>query len=147
MERGVRSLSGDEMVTAFDVEPNKLIEKAAQKLKEMKLNKPAFVGLVKSGAHASRPPQDEDFWYKRCASILRQAYVNQTVGISRLRRHYGGRKTRGVKPSVHSPAGGSTIRKAMQELEKAGLLSKQKVGRALSPKGRKFLDAVAKESV
>lgn len=135
------------MVTAFDVEPNKLIEKAAQKLKEMKLHKPAFVGLVKSGAHASRPPQDEDFWYKRCASILRQAYVNNTVGISSLRRHYGGRKGRGVKPGRHYPSGGSTIRKAMQELEKAGLLSKQKVGRVLSAKGKKFLDAAAKESV
>jgi small subunit ribosomal protein S19e len=135
------------MVTANDVEPNKLIEKAAQKLKEMKINKPAFVGMVKTGAHASRPPQDEDFWYKRCASILRQAYVNQVVGISRLRRHYGGRKRSGVRPEHHKPAGGSTIRKAMQELEKAGLLSKQKVGRVLSAKGRKFLDAAAKESV
>ena len=135
------------MVTANDVEPNKLIEKAAAKLKEMKINKPAFVGIVKSGAHASRPPQDEDFWYKRCASILRQAYVNQVIGISRLRRHYGGRKRNGVSPEHHKPAGGSTIRKAMQELEKAGLLTKQKVGRVLSPKGRKFLDAAAKESI
>jgi small subunit ribosomal protein S19e len=135
------------MVTANDVEPNKLIEKAAMKLKEMKINKPAFVGIVKSGSHASRPPQDDDFWYKRCASILRQAYMNQSVGISRLRRHYGGRKRSGVRPEHHRPAGGSTIRKAMQELEKAGLLTKQKVGRALSPKGRKFLDAAAKESV
>ncbi|MFZ5501873.1 MAG: 40S ribosomal protein S19, partial [Candidatus Micrarchaeota archaeon] len=56
------------MVTAFDVEPNKLIETAAKKLKEMKIKKPDFVGLVKTGAHASRPPQDDNFWYMRCAS-------------------------------------------------------------------------------
>ena len=134
------------MVTVYDVEPNKLIEKAAQRLKEMKLNKPAFVGLVKSGAHASRPPQNDDFWYLRCASILRQVYINDGVGIQRLRRHYGGRKRSGVKPEHHKPAGGSTIRKAMQELEKVGLLAKQKSGRILTPKGRKFLDTVAKES-
>ncbi len=133
------------MVTAFDVEANKLIGRAAQKLKEMKVHKPAFVGLVKSGMHAERPPQSADFWYIRCASILRQAYVNGEVGTNRLRRHYGGKKRRGVKPARHAPAGGSTIRKAMQELEKAGLLAKEKSGRKLTPKGRKLLDAAAKE--
>lgn len=135
------------MVTAFDVEPNKLIGKTAEKLKGMKLAKPAFVGLVKSGAHASRPPEHEDFWYLRCASVLRQIYVNGTVGTQRLRRHYGGRKRRGVKPERHMPAGGSTIRKAIQELEKAGLLLKGKSGRTISPRGRKLLDEAAKESV
>lgn len=135
------------MVTAYDVEANRLIAKAAEKLKEMKLPRPAFVGLVKSGAHAVRPPQDQNFWYMRCASILRQAYVGESVGVQRLRRHYGGRKSRGVKPGRHAAAGGSTIRKAMQELEKAGLLAKQKTGRVLTAKGRKFLDMAAKESV
>lgn len=135
------------MVTAYDVEPNRLIEKAAQKLKAMRLKKPDFVGVVKSGAHAERPPQDEDFWYVRCASILRQVYVNDSVGTSKLRRHYGGRKSRGVMPEKHCPAGGSTIRKAMQELERVGLLEKQKTGRVLTAEGRKFLDGVAKECV
>ncbi|MDD5172431.1 MAG: 30S ribosomal protein S19e [Candidatus ainarchaeum sp.] len=135
------------MVTAFDVEPNKLIEKTAEKLKSMKLAKPTFVGLVKTGAHASRPPEQEDFWYFRCASVLRQIYVNGTVGTQRLRRHYGGRKRRGVKPERHMPAGGSTIRKAIQELEKAGLLLKGKSGRTISPRGRKLMDEAAKESV
>jgi small subunit ribosomal protein S19e len=135
------------MVTVFDVEPNKLIAKTAEKLKAMNIAKPAFVGLVKSGAHTERPPQHEGFWYVRCASILRQVYVNDRVGVSKLRRHYGGRKRRGVKPQKHAPAGGSTIRKALQELEKAGLLAKEKTGRVLTPKGRKLLDEAAKESV
>lgn len=135
------------MVTPFDVEANKLIGTAATKLKEMKISKPDFVGVVKSGAHAERPPSTEDFWYVRCASILRQAYVNGTVGVQKLRRHYGGKKRRGVKPARHASAGGSTIRKAMQELEKAGLLSKDKAGRTLTPKGRAFLDSAAKECV
>jgi len=135
------------MVTVYDVEANKLIAKTADKLKGMKIAKPAFVGIVKSGAHAVRPPQTPDFWYFRCASILRQAYIGNKVGVQRLRRHYGGRKNRGVKPDAHMPAGGSTIRKAMQELEKAGLLAKEKVGRVLTAKGRKLLDQAAKESV
>jgi small subunit ribosomal protein S19e len=135
------------MVTPFDVEPNKLIETAATKLKEMKISKPDFVGVVKSGAHCQRPPSSEDFWYMRCASILRQAYVNNAVGVQKLRKHYGGKKRRGVKPERHAPAGGSTIRKAMQELEKAGLMAKEKTGRVLTPKGRAFMDSVAKECV
>ncbi|MFH1785667.1 MAG: 30S ribosomal protein S19e [Candidatus Micrarchaeota archaeon] len=133
------------MVTVFDVDANKLIEKTAERLKELKIHKPSYVGLVKSGAHAARPPQTDNFWYLRCASILRQFYVNGTVGVQRLRRHYGGRKRRGVRPGKHVPAGGSMIRKAMQELEKAGLLAKEKSGRALSPEGRKLLDTTAKE--
>jgi small subunit ribosomal protein S19e len=133
------------MVTAYDVDPNKLIEKVAEKLKGEKLARPPFVGLVKSGAHTERPPEHEDFWYVRCASILRQAYVRNKVGTGRLRRHYGGRKRRGVKPQEHASAGGSTIRKAMQELEKAGLLAKDKTGRILTAKGRKLLDNAAKE--
>lgn len=136
------------MVTPFDVEANKLIETAATKLKEMKISKPDFVGIVKSGAHAERPPSHEDFWYVRCASILRQAYIHETVGVQRLRKHYGGKKRRGVRPERHADAGGSTIRKAMQELETAGLLSKkEKVGRMLTPKGRAFMDKIAKECI
>ena len=134
------------MVTAYDVDPNKLIEKVAEKLKDSKIAKPAFVGLVKTGAHAKRPPDHPDFWYIRCASVLRQIYVRNNAGTERLRRHYGGRKRRGVKPQTHAPAGGSTIRKAMQELEKAGFLEKgQKAGRVVTAKGRKLLDNAAKE--
>ena len=137
---------GEYMVTVFDVEPNKLIAKAAEKLKD-KVPKPAFVGMVKTGPHVQRPPIQENFWFLRCASILRQAYVHGSVGIQGLRRHYGGRKRMGVRPSKHVPAGGSTIRKAMQGLEKAGLLTKEKKGRIISSKGMKFLDECAKESV
>jgi len=134
------------MVTALDVDTNKLLERAAEKLKGMKLEKPAFVGIVKTGMHAQRPPEQPDFFFVRCASILRQAYSKDTVGTGRLRRHYGGRKSRGVKPQRHAPAGGSTIRKAMQQLEKAGLLAKQKTGgRKLTAKGRALLDRAAKD--
>lgn len=133
------------MVTVFDAEPGQLIGKVADKLKEMKIPAPHFIGLVKSGAHAQRPPADEDFWFKRCASILRQIYVNDIVGVNRLRRHYGGRKRGTMHREHHVPAGGSTIRKAMQALEKEGLLKKEKVGRIISAKGRKLMDAAARE--
>ncbi len=132
------------MVTALDVESNQLIEKAAQELKNMKLEKPAFVGYVKTGPHAERPPESSDFWYVRCASLLRQAYVRGSIGVNRMRTHYGGNQRRGVRPNHHKRAGGKTIRSALQVLEKAGLLTKIKSGRTLSAKGRKFLDGLAK---
>ncbi|MEW5996895.1 MAG: 30S ribosomal protein S19e [Candidatus Micrarchaeota archaeon] len=131
------------MVRAYDVEPNRLVKEVAGRLREMGIERPAFVGIVKSGAHAERPPEDPDFWFVRCASVMRQAYVNPGTGVQRLRRHYGGRKGRGVKPQKHRPAGGSTIRKAMQALEKAGLMRKARKGRELTPKGRALLDKAA----
>lgn len=137
------------MTSAMDVDANKLHAKVAEKLKGIGIKAPAFVGLVKSGAHNERPPEQEDFFYVRCASLMRQAYARNIIGVRKLTIHYGGKKNRGVRPQRHVRAGGSTIRKAFQALEKAGLMEKvekgQKKGRRLSPAGRKLLDASAKE--
>ncbi len=137
------------MASALDVDANKLNAKVAEKLKGIGVAQPAFVGLVKSGAHNERPPEQEDFFFVRCASIMRQAYIRNMIGVQRLRLHFGGKKNRGVKPNRHRRAGGSTIRKAFQALEKAGLMEKVDKGlvrgRKLSAKGRKLLDGAAKE--
>lgn len=135
------------MVSALDAEAGMVIQKVAEKLRGMKIPKPSFVGLVKSGSHAERPPEQEDFWYIRCASILRQAYTRDRIGTQRLRRHYGGKKKHKIKPEHTHPAGGSTIRKALQALEKQGLLEKTKKGRRLTKAGRKLLDVSAKEAM
>ncbi len=134
------------MVTVYDVTPNKLVAKVAEKLKAMDIPQPSYIGTVKSGAHAERMPQQKDFWYLRLASLLRNAYVHGNVGVGELRNHYGGKKTRGVKPERKVRAGGSIIRKGMQALEKAGLMTKKKTGRELSAAGKKLLDASAKEA-
>ncbi|MDD5022614.1 MAG: 30S ribosomal protein S19e [Candidatus ainarchaeum sp.] len=133
------------MVSCLDVDANRLIENVAKKLEEMQIEKPEFSNFVKSGAHKERPPTQKNFWYIRCASVLRHTYARGNVGTNRLRRHYGGRKSRGVKPEKHVKAGGSLIRKAMQSLEKAGLVEKKKKGRELTAKGKKLLDQCAKE--
>jgi len=135
------------MKTVYDVQPNVLIASAAQKLKEMGLAKPSYVDYVKSGADKMRTPQSPDFFYVRCASLLRQAYVNETVGVNSLKTHYGGRKNRGVKPEKHKDASGSIIRRGFMALEKLGLVEKKKVGRAITGKGKKLLDSVAKEAL
>jgi len=134
------------MVTVYDVAPNKLVAKAAGKLEAMGIPAPAWAGTVKSGSHRERLPQQKNFWYIRLAAILRNAYVHGTVGVSSLRTHFGGKKVRGVRPEKKRKAGGAFIRKGMQSLERAGLLTKRKKGREITAAGKKLLDAAAKEA-
>ncbi|MCD6113913.1 MAG: 30S ribosomal protein S19e [Thermoprotei archaeon] len=135
------------MVTAVQVPADRLIAEVARYLKERvpEVKPPEWAAYVKTGAHKERVPEDPDWWYYRCASILRKLYVRETpVGIERLRTAYGGRKNYGVAPEHFVKGSSSVIRKALQQLEKAGLVVKVKgKGRTLSPKGRSLLDKMA----
>jgi len=133
------------MVNCLDVGANKLIEVVAKKLEDMKIEKPEFVSYVKSGSHAERPPSQDNFWYIRCASVMRHTFSQGKVGVNKMRRHYGGNKNGGVKPEHHKMAGGSILRKALQSLEKAGLMKKDKTGRVLTPEGERLLNQCAKD--
>jgi small subunit ribosomal protein S19e len=80
----------------------------------------------------------------RSASVLRKVYVHGPIGLERLRSDYGGRKNNGVKKSHVTKAGGSNIRKILQQLETAGLIQTTRpAGRRMTPKGRKLLQEVA----
>jgi small subunit ribosomal protein S19e len=132
------------MVSVLQVRPEKLIEGLKEELKKIEeIKPPEWSYFVKSGTHRQRPPQQEDFWYIRAASILRQLYLHP-VGVERLRTYYGGRKDRGRAPPKFRKASGSIIRKILQQLEKAGLVEKCKKGRKLTSKGQALLSKVAK---
>ncbi|NPA62742.1 MAG: 30S ribosomal protein S19e [Methanococci archaeon] len=133
------------MVTVYDVPAEKLIQKTAEKLKELDINVPEWVDFVKTGVSRERRPEQDDWWYVRCASILRKIYIYGPVGISRLRTAYGGRKNRGHEPEHFYKGSGNIIRKALQELERLGFVEKTPEGRVITPKGRSFLDNIAKE--
>jgi len=136
------------MVTVYDVDPRKLIERAAERLKEFEAVKaPAWAAFAKSGAGRQRAPAQKNFWHLRCASMLHKLYVGGSKGVSRLRTAYGCRKRgRKVASPRFAKGGGSILRKGLQQLEKAGLVRKAKEGgRVLTSKGRAFLDSVAKE--
>ncbi|MEM4134254.1 MAG: 30S ribosomal protein S19e [Candidatus Micrarchaeia archaeon] len=137
---------GIEMITAFDVEPNKLIKGVAQKLKQDGLvNPPEWIIYVKTGSHRERVPQDEDFWYIRCAAILRALYIHGPMGVNTLRERFGGKPGSKSGRMHATKAGGSIIRKALQQLEKANLIAKDKKGRCISNKGISLLNNVAKQ--
>ena len=134
------------MTTVYDVPADVLIERVATYFKANveEIRPPEWAAYVKTGSHVERPPQNPDWWYIRCASLLRKLYLNGPIGVSRLRKMYGGRKRRGTRPEHFRKAGGSIIRHALQQLEKAGFVTKKdREGRALTPRGRSLLDAMA----
>lgn len=134
------------MTTVYDVPANELIEYVAKKLEEMEEFKPPeWAAFVKTGVHKERSPQQSNWWYVRVAAIFRKVYTDGPVGIERLRSIYGGRKRRGSKPPKFRKGSGAIIRKALQQLEKAGFVEKKDKGRVVTAKGRAFLDKSASE--
>lgn len=135
------------MITAYDIEANRLIKTVAEKLQEEKsIAPPEWVPFVKSGAHRERAPDDPAFWYKRCASILRTLYIRGPQGVGALREKYGGKPGSRSGRMHFTRAGGSSVRKPLQQLEKAGLVMKIKEGRKISNKGIALLNAAAKKA-
>ena len=134
-------------VTPYDVPADKLLAKLKDKLKEFgEIKAPAWMVLVKTGSHVEKAPSQPDFWYARCASLLRKAYIQGPIGVNSLRVYYGGRKNRGVARERFQKAGGSIIRKSIQQLEKAGLLEKLKSGgRKITKKGISLMNSLSKE--
>ncbi|RLJ10116.1 MAG: 30S ribosomal protein S19e [Candidatus Aenigmatarchaeota archaeon] len=134
------------MVGVSEVDPQELIKRVAESLKEIQeLKPPEWAAYVKTGAHKERPPEQEDWWYIRSASILRKLYLNPGIGVERLRKIYGGRRNRGHKPERKYKASGAIIRHILQALEKSGFVKTEKgKGRFLTPKGQSLLDKHAK---
>jgi small subunit ribosomal protein S19e len=135
------------MTSVKSIEAGKYNLMLAEALKkESDFAKPEWVDFVKSGTSKVRPIAEVDFWHKRAASILRQIYLNDIVGVQRLRTRYGSNKNRGNKPSEFRRASGKIIRLILQQSEKAGFVKKSegvKKGRMMTDEGKKFLENVA----
>ena len=106
---------------------------------------PEWAGNVKTGVHKQLSPNIDDWWYIRCAAVLRKIYTDGPIGIERLRSVYGGKKDNGSTPYHKAKGSGSIARKTVQQLEAAGYLQKVKEGRTVSAKGRSMLDNAANE--
>jgi small subunit ribosomal protein S19e len=136
------------LITPNDVPAPRLIEKLARYLKENvdAITPPTWASIAKTGAHVEKQPQNPEWWYTRCASVLRKIYVHGPIGIEKMRADYGGRKNRGVKPNRAAKASGSIIRKALQQLETAGYIETLKPrGRKVTREGRKLLQELAED--
>ena len=136
------------MPTMYDVPVNDLIEEVAKDLKNVaEIKPPEWSVYAKTGTHKERPPKREDWWYVRCAAVLRSVRILGPVGVQKLRTKYGGRKRRGHKTEHFYKGSGNILRKALQQLEAAGLIKKSdagvKKGRIITPKGVSIMDKAA----
>lgn len=140
------------MTKVYEMNAQEYNLKLAEALKQIpEFKAPEWVGLVKSGPAKERPIDDADFWYKRAASILRQIYKKNIVGVNRLRTKYGSKKDRGFRPEEFRKAGGKIIRTILQQSDAAGFteiakaikgVRGKKPGRQLTQKGKEFLESV-----
>lgn len=136
------------MPTPYDIPASVLIERLAKHLKEEvdTITPPAWTPFAKTGVHNQRPPSNPDWWFVRCASILRKIYVKGPIGTELLRQEYGGRIDRGARPEHASKGSGAIARNAVQQLQKAGLVKPQKnEGRIVTNEGRQLLDRLSTE--
>lgn len=134
------------LTTAYDVPANVLLEGLARYFKERvkEISPPSWALFAKTGPSKKRPPHNPDWWYIRAASILRKLYLSSPLGVSRLRSIYGGRKDYPMRKAHKLKSGGSNIRKILQQLERAGLVTHDSKGRRITDEGRRLIDNVAK---
>ncbi|NLZ31123.1 MAG: 30S ribosomal protein S19e [Methanomicrobiales archaeon] len=132
------------MTTVYDIPADMLIRQVAEELKKNpQIQPPDWAAFAKTGVHKQMPPENDDWWHVRAASIFRRVYTDGPVGTQRMRSIYGGKRDRGSAPSQFRRGSGSVVRKILQQLEAAGYVSHTSEGRIVTAAGRSFLDGVA----
>uniref|UniRef100_A0A0K8TQC6 Putative 40s ribosomal protein s19a n=1 Tax=Tabanus bromius TaxID=304241 RepID=A0A0K8TQC6_TABBR len=136
-------------VTVKDVDQHAVVKAVAAFLKKSgKLPVPEQMDIIKTAKYKELAPSDPDWFYVRCASILRHLYHRSPAGVGSITKIYGGRKRNGVHPSHFCRAADGAARKALQALEKMGLIEKHADGgRKLTPAGQRDLDHIANQIV
>lgn len=134
----------NDLTTVYDVPAKELIDAVALDLKASgKVQPPEWAPFVKTGVHKEMPPTNPDWWYVRCASVLRRVYMDGPVGVSRLRSQYGGKHKKTVATASFAKGSGSVAREALQQLEKVGYVKKARGGRQITAEGQSYLDDAA----
>lgn len=133
------------MTTVYDVPAKDFIDEVAKRLEKIEsISLPEANIYSKTSVARENSPEPDNWWYIRCASILRKIYMSKTIGTQQIRSAYGGKRNLGSKPHKAKTGGGSISRRAIQQLESAGYIKKIKgKGRSITSEGRKFLDNTA----
>jgi small subunit ribosomal protein S19e len=140
---------GRAMTTLYDAPPADLIEAVADRLAdEDAIEQPDWFTFVKSGVGRELPPEQDDFWQVRAASLLRKVAIEEPVGVGALRTAYGDAKQGSnryrVRPEHKTDASGKVIRTLLQQLEDAGHVhTAEGEGRRVTGDGRSLLDDTA----
>ena len=134
----------------FFVLPEKLIETLSNKLKAYpEISPPKVSEFWKTAFFKELAPIDsENFWYIRCASLLRKVNKFGPIGVNKLRKYYGGKNRKGRGLHHSAKASGKIIRVALQQLGEANLLEmNERKGRVLSSEGKSLLERTAYEII
>ncbi len=137
------------MPTHYDAPVEDLLEALADDLGD-RLEEPDWAVYSKTGADRELPPEQEDFWARRGASLLRKVAIDGPVGVERLSTAYGDAKEGSNRYRVSSPTSvdGSknVVRTLLQQLEDEGLVeTAEGEGRRITPEGQSLLDETAGE--
>ncbi|RQG89291.1 30S ribosomal protein S19e [Natrarchaeobius halalkaliphilus] len=135
------------MATMYDVPADDLIEALAEDLGD-RLDEPDWAQFAKTGVGRELPPQQEDFWATRAASLLRKIADRGPVGVERLATEYGNAKSGSnryrVAPDRRTDGSRNVIRTILQQLEDEDLVeTAEGEGRRITPNGRSLLDDTA----
>ncbi|XP_043473675.1 40S ribosomal protein S19 [Leptopilina heterotoma] len=132
-------------VTLKDVDQHEFVKTFASFLKKTgKVKCPEWVDIVKSARFKELAPYDQDWFYIRCAAVVRHIYIRSPIGVGAVTKIFGGRKRNGTHPSHFCRSAGGVARKVLQTLESLKLIEKSTSGgRVLTSAGRRDLDRIA----
>src|SRR5256884_1055464 len=92
------------MTTAYDVPPGLLIDRLKDRLQqEGKIKPPEWAPFARTGVHTEKAPTQPDWWYRRVAAVLREAYLKRPVVTARLPAGFRGRAGRRPAPLQPRP--------------------------------------------
>jgi small subunit ribosomal protein S19e len=141
------------MTSLYDVPAEDLIEAVTEELTaEDDIEAPDWIDYATTGVDRELPPEQDDFWERRAASLLRKVAISGPVGIGSLATAYGSTKGGSnryqVRPPSQSDASRKIIRTALQQLEEAGYVETQQgQGRVVTGEGRALLDETASDLI
>lgn len=135
------------MATMYDVPADDLIEALADDLAD-RLEEPEWSMFAKTGVDKELPPEQDDFWATRAASLLRKVADRGPIGVERLSTEYGGAKGGSnryqVAPDKRADGSKNLIRTILQQLEEEDLVeTAEGEGRRVTAEGQSLLDDTA----
>jgi len=135
--------------TVKDVDQDKIVQGVALFLKKSgKLKVPDNMDIVKTSKSKELGPYNNDWFYIRCAAILRRMYHRGPIGVGGVKKIFGANQRNGSSPSHFCRADGAVSRRAIQALEHIKLVEKHaEGGRKLSAQGQRDLDRIASQIV
>ncbi|KAH8268086.1 hypothetical protein KR018_012665 [Drosophila ironensis] len=136
-------------VTVKDIDQHLMTKVLAAFLKKSgKVVAPEQAEYVKTAKFKETAPTEDDWFFTRCASIMRHLYIRAPSGVAAFTKIYGGRKRNGVRPSNYCRSSDGIIRKAMQALEAGRMVEKHPDGgRKLTSTGQRDMDRLANQIV